>query len=441
MDSQINNLSNVTALGDLVFSNYRGKVQPWLEHMGPVLSLFNAAGPGDFSLTGKDLKFARDVSFIADAMATSGELPDHSEFNPVVFTTTPAQVYVRRAVANFTVARAQGDGTFEDYLGRIMRQLWDSLERTQNRHVHGSSNGYLALGATRTSSTVFTIKDGYGFTGANPAMFLRPGTRIAWLDASNSYVVGGVGVISAYAPSTKTVTMAAAWENGAGAGGAQFAANDPIVLATTTSESASYFTTEFGLAPLGLLDLIDPAQASSTYLGVSETANPSIKPQIQASVAFGEDEVMEFAAAIEAKSGKPVTQDSHVFTCQKGVEIALAKTLTPYTQIATKGSTLTGGWTGVQLGSLPELFTDPYHVPDTLYAMYKEGMHKIDLDGDARLFAGDGSEWQRLADFDGKEVFAYHYIQRIIDNRNCFGALTGISTTNADNYAADGYSL
>lgn len=439
--SQVSNLNNIAGLSGLVYENYRGSVQPWLEHMGPTLSLFNAAGPGDFTLTGKELKFSRDLSFIADAMATAGELPDHSEFNPVLFTTTPAQVYVRRAVANFTAARAQGDGTFEDYVGRIMRQLWDAFERTQNRHVHGSSNGYLALADARTSTTVLTIKDGYGYTGANPAMFLRPGTRIAWLDASAAYIVGGLGVVSSYAPSTKTVTMTAAWENGAGASSAQIATGDPIVLITTNNESASYFKTEYGLAPLGLLDLIDPLDATATYLGVSETTEPTVKPQIIASSTFGEDEVMEFAAAIEAKSGKPVTQTSHALTCQKAVELALAKTLTPFTQIVGKGSVLKGGWTGVQIGNLPELFSDPYHIPDTLYALYRDGMHTIPLDGDPRLFAGDGSEWSRLADFDGKEVFAYHYVQRLVDQRNCFGALKGISVTNSDRFAADGYSL
>ena len=436
MESQVANLQNVAALSQSVHENFVGKVQPWIEFMGPTLALFNQAAPGDFELTGKEIVWARDLDFPTDAMSTAGQLPDTAYFEPIRFTMTPTQTYVRRAVDNFTVARARGNGTFEDYIGRVMRQLWDAFERAQNRHVHGSSNGYIGKVDGRTSPTVFTIKDGLGFTGMNPLMFIRAGTRIAWLDASNSYIVGGVGTVQSVAPSTKTVTMTASFENGASAGGAQMAGNDPIVLVTTATESATYFKSEYGLAPLGLLDHVDPLGTAAAYCGVSESAQPGIKTTRVTSSNFGEHEIMEWLQMISAKTGKPVTAQSHAITCQAAVTLALAKTLTPYTQIQQKGSTLQGGWTGVQIGQ-HEFFEDPFHVPDSAYALYREGLHTINLDGDPRLFNGDGSEWQRLADFDGKEVFGYHYGQRVVDNRNCFGALNGIPVTNADRFSAD----
>lgn len=431
--SQWTNTSSVSTLGDLVFENYVGKVKPHLEVMSPLLALFNKAGPGEYELTGKELRFAGDLTYAQPAMATTGELPDHADADPVQFVTTPKQIYIRRAIRHFTAARAQGAGTFENYAGRIVRQLWDGMERAQIRHVNGSSNGFICLVNARTSATVFTVKDGYGYTGTDPLMHLEPGMLIGWLDASNSYAVGGHGVISSINYSTKTITMSASFENGAGT--PTIASGDALVFITTNDDGASYFASEYGNAPNGLIDLIDPADAASTYLGVSEATYPRVQPVRRASSNFGEIEFMEWAKEMQSKGMSQVTSSSHVFSTSPGVVIELAKTLIPYTQIQQKGRSLDGGWTTVSVGGF-EFVEDPFHIHNAIVGWCVEDMKVVDLDGDPKMYSGDGSEWARLADFDGSEAFARHYVQRFLDRRNRSGALTGIAGVDADRYSA-----
>jgi hypothetical protein len=420
-------------LGNLVHENFISGVQPFLEHMGPTLSLFNLAGPGEFDLTGEKVVYAADVTYSGGALGTSGWLPDSEYVDPENLETTPVRTYVRRAVDNFIVARAQGtDGAFEDFLGRVMEQLWDAFERMQNRHVHGSSDGTIALCSSRTSQTVFVAKDGYGHTGTSPTMFLEPGMRLAWLDASNSFAVGGTAIISTIAYDTATITMATNFDDGV----TTIAAGDPIVFVTTPDSTATYFDTERSNAPLGLMDHIDPDESSSTYLGLDESTVPRHKPIRTASANFDEVELMEFWKEIESKSQSYVSPATHVNTLQPGMLIELAKSLLPYTQIMEKGRDLEGGWQTVRIAG-HDFLEDPYHLHDVMYCLCVEDLRVIDLDGDARISTDDGREWQRLADFDGREVFARHYLQRLMKRRNRSGALTGVANTNASRYTPD----
>lgn len=430
-DTQKANLNTLSDVGGLVHENFKGKVQPHLEHMGPTLSLFQKAGPGEYTITGEKLVFAGDVTYAGGALATSGELPDHQYIDPVNFETTPTRSYVRRAVDNFNVQRFQGDGTFESFIGRVMEQMWDAFERMQNRHVHGASTGVVAKVSSRTSATVIVLKDGYGHAGANPCMFLEPGMILAWLDATNSFAVGGWGTISSIDYSANTVTFGASIENGTST--PTIAANDLFVFPTTLDDSKDYFKTEYGLAPLGLQDLIDPASANSSYLGVTEATYPRVKPVRRASSDFGEVEIMEFVTEIFSKSQSPVTPSSHTMVAQPAAVIELAKTLIPYTQLNGKGKELPGGWTTVKIGG-HDFVEDPYQVPDVIYALCMEDLRVIDLDGDAKIWSGDGSEFSRLADFDGREWYAYHFVQRLLKRRNRCGALTGITVSNSSRY-------
>ena len=432
--SQQGNVDTISTVGNLVFENYKGRVQPHLEHMGPVLSIFQQMGPGEYSLQGEKLVFAGDVTYSGGAMATDGWLPDHQYIDPVNFETTPTRSYVRRAVDNFIVARASGEAVFEDFIGRVMEQMWDAFERTQNRHVHGSSTGYVCMTNTRTSNAILVMDDGYGYTGTSPLMFVEPGMTMAWLDADNALAVGGSGVVESVVYSTNTVTFAASVENGSGT--PTIAANDPWVFATTSPYSATHFATEYTNAPLGLINLIDPASAVASYLGVSETTYPRVKPVRVTSATFDEVEIMELWKEIFAKSQSPVTASTHVNTLQPGVLIELAKTLLPYTQIQTKGDTLPGGWDTVIIAG-QTFVEDPYHLPTVMYTICKEDCRVIDLDGDPQIWAGDGSEFARIADFDGREWFAKHYVQRIMTRRNRSGALIGLPNTNAANYSPE----
>jgi len=423
-------LEDIAGISELVHENFINGVYPWLEFMGPVLSLFQLAGPGEFNLLGEKIIFAGDVTYAGGAMATSGFLPDSEYIDPVNFETTPTRMYVRRAVDNFIVARAAGpDGTFEDFLGRLMEQMWDAFERTQNRHVHGSSDGTICLVASRIDNVTITVDSGLGHLGTSPLMFLEPGMRLAWHDASDSFAVGGAAIILSIDYANDEITFTTPFDDG----GTVPVDGDPIVFATTSSDTATYFETERGKAALGLLDLIDPDENNSSYLGVSESTNPRVKPVRTASVNYDEVEIMEHWKEIESKSTAPVGPMTHTCTCQPGTVIELAKTLLPYTQIQTKGKELPGGWTTINIAG-QDMLEDPWHIHDVLYTLCMEDMRVIDLDGDAQISTDDGREWQRLADFDGREIFARHYVQRILKRRNRCGALTGITNPNASRY-------
>jgi hypothetical protein len=423
-DSQIANLDNATSLAALIHENYVSDVMPHLDKINAVAAIFDAAGPGEFSMVGEKLVFAGDLTFSGGAMGTTGWLPDHEYIDPVRFESTPARVYVRRAVDNFWQARAVAPGAFEDFSGRVMEQLWDAFDRATCRHVHGGSTATVCTCSSRTSQTVIVVKDGYGHVGTSPVMYLEPGMTLAWHDASNSFVVEGTATISSINYSTNTITFAANFDDGV----TTIAAGDPIVFATTPSEAADHFVTERGNAPGGLMDIIDPDQNNASYLGVTESTNPRWKPVRIASSDFGEVEIMSFVKQIAAKSQSQITASTNVMACQPAATMELARTLIPFTQINQKGQTLNGGWDTVRIGQY-DFVEDNYNPHDVLYCICMEDMAVVNLDGEASLWAGDGSEWSRLADYDGREVFAKHYVQRLPRRRNRSGALTGITLT------------
>lgn len=427
-------IQSTSDIGHLVYENFKGRVKPWLDVIDAMAALFGTLGPGEYSMQGKKLVFAADDKYAGMAMSTAGYLPGSQYVDPITLETTPARTYVRRIVDNFTVARASGEATFENFMTRIMRQMWEAFERATIRHIHGSSTATVCTVSSRTSGTVFVVKDGYGYTGASPGQFLEIGMWLALLDASVSYGVLGVAKISAIdhatSQSTATITFLATID-----AGALGAAGDPFVFCTSTSSSDTWFQTERSNAPLGLQDLLDPGNANTSYLGVTESGSPRIEPIRRVSADWGEVEFMEFVAEIESKSNSEVTPDSHVFTLHPGILIELAKTLIPYTQIMGKGQDLEGGWSTVRIAGHDFVKTS-YHIQNVVYAICKEDAHVCDLDGQAAIWDGDGSQFRRLADYDGKEWFARHYGQRFFSRRNRSGCLTGVTNPNYQKYSA-----
>lgn len=422
----------VQAKGDissLLQDNYKGKVKPWVKFMSPITAMMQDVGPGEYTLDGKKLIFAADTDFAQGALGTPGWLPASTYFDPINLETTAARIYVRRAVDNFIAAIGNGPNAFEGFLGRLMRQAWEALERAQCRHAHGSSAATIAKVASRTNNTTLVLQDGYGYTGTNPGLHIGKGAYMAVLDSSNAFAVLGAGEVTSYTGSTKTVVFDRAIDDGVTVA----AAGDLIVFATAPSTSESYFATERGYAPLGLLDWIDPAASQTSYLTVSESSQPRVKPTRRASASFGEVELMEFLAEIAAKGTTSVTPESHKLVCNEGIVIELAKALVTSTQIMQKGGELPGGWSTVSIAG-HEFVKDPYAVHNVLYALCLEDLKSVDLDGDAHVFSEDGSQWSRIADFDGKELFIAHYKQTFMDQRNRSGVLTGISNANADRY-------
>ena len=427
LGSQVSGLEAITDLTGLVHEIYAGEVKPNVSSWSPTSQLFQEAGAGDYRIDGEKLVFSADLTYAGGAMGSDGNLPDHQYVDAVEGETTPARLYVRRAIDNFIEKRAvRGPGAFGDLLGRMFDQMWDAFGRSQIRHAIGTSNGTLCKVSSRTSSTVFVVKDGYGHADTPPLLHMEVGMIINWVDVGSSNALAGAGTISAITHSTNTVTVTTAgtWEPGN-----QLAANDLIVNATTPNISTDSFATEYTNAPNGLLNIVDPDADSTTVFNISQSTYPRWKPYRKASASFDHIEVTEHFRQLRAKSTSPVGPRTHVCCAQGSVIAELARTLVGFQQQTALGRTFEGGYEAVRIANM-DFIEDDWQIHDVLYTLSVEDLFTVDLDGEADYFAEDGSQFSRLSDFDGKEWYVKSYKQSFSDRRNRHAALTGISLAN-----------
>jgi hypothetical protein len=427
LGSQVSGLEAITDLTGLVHEIYAGEVKPNVSSWSPTSQLFQEAGAGDYRIDGEKLVFSADLTYAGGAMGSDGNLPDHQYVDAVEGETTPARLYVRRAIDNFIEKRAvRGPGAFGDLLGRMFDQMWDAFGRSQIRHAIGTSNGTLCKVSSRTSSTVFVVKDGYGHEDTPPLLHMEVGMIINWVDTGSSNALAGAGTISAitFSTNTVTVTTSATWEPGNA-----LAANDLIVNATTPNISTDYFASEYTNAPNGLLNIVDPDADSTTVFNISQSTYPRWKPYRKASATFDHIEVTEHFRQLRAKSTSPVGPSTHVCCAQGSVIAELARTLVGFQQQTALGRTFEGGYEAVRIANM-DFIEDDWQIHDVLYTLSVEDLFTVDLDGEADYFAEDGSQFSRLSDFDGKEWYVKSYKQSFSDRRNRHAALTGISLAN-----------
>ena len=427
LGSQVSGLEAITDLTGLVHEIYAGEVKPNVSSWSPTSQLFQEAGAGDYRIDGEKLVFSADLTYAGGAMGSDGNLPDHQYVDAVEGEATPARLYVRRAIDYFIEKRAvRGPGAFGDLLGRMFDQMWDAFGRSQIRHAIGTSNGTLCKVSSRTSSTVFVVKDGYGHADTPPLLHMEVGMIINWVDVGSSNALAGAGTISAITHSTNTVTVTTAgtWEPGN-----QLAANDLIVNATTPNISTDYFASEYTNAPNGLLNIVDPDEDATTVFNISQSTYPRWKPYRKASASFDHIEVTEHFRQLRAKSTSPVGPSTHVCCAQGSVIAELARTLVGFQQQTALGRTFEGGYEAVRIANM-DFIEDDWQIHDVLYTLSVEDLFTVDLDGEADYFAEDGSQFSRLSDFDGKEWYVKSYKQSFSDRRNRHAALTGISLAN-----------
>src|SRR3990167_10546156 len=168
--SQAARVEAMPGLTGLTHDIFVADVLPNARHESPTASLFEDVGPGPegYRLEGQHMVFAADLRKVTGAMATSGDVPDHVGMDPVQGQLTPIRRLRRIAKDNLVALRAAGPGSFRDFGSRLFDILWDSWKSMEIRHSIGSSSGLLGAIDTRTSTTVFTIKDAYGNTDTNP---------------------------------------------------------------------------------------------------------------------------------------------------------------------------------------------------------------------------------------------------------------------------------
>ena len=420
--------SNVQALSDitgLVHEIFVGDILPAVRWESVTSQLFMTAGEGQYRYDGESMNGATDLLRPHGALGTDGELPDSSHVDAANWQTTPVRRYVRRAVDNFTEAAAtKGEGSFADFGTRIFDQLWGAFRLMEIRHAVGSSDGVLCKVLARSSSTVVTTTAGYNHAGTNPLLMIDEGMVIAWLDSSNSNAVGGAAKVTALNYSTNAITVdsATTWEV------ATPAVNDLIVAATTPLTTADYFATEYQNAKNGMIDIVDPDASATTVFNISESTYPRWQPYRNASSTFDHIEVTEFARKQASKSTFPVSPQSHTMVAHPAIVAELARSLVGFQQQQQLGKTLEGGYQTVRIAGW-DIAEDEYQLHDVLYNVCNEDLYTVSL-VEAGYFDEDGSMYERISDFDGKEFYVRDYCNSFSPRRNRHGALTGITLAN-----------
>jgi len=427
--SQQANLDAVANIQGLVHEIFVGEVLPGVRFESVTAQMYQNAPEGSYRYDGESLNGATDLLRPSGALATSGQLPDHMHADAANWQTTPAQMYVRRAVNNFVAAKAQlGPGSYADLGQRLLDQMWGAFRLMKIRHAIGGADGILCLCAARSSTTVWTAKSGFNHTNMDPFIMLDE-EMVLTHHSTDGGVAEGAGIVQSLAESagTFTVTMAANWEQTAA-----IAANDIVCAATTDDSTADYFVSENNLAANGQAQVIDPDAALTTVFGVAEGTFPRWTPIRIASGTFDHIEVTEFLRILAAKSTFPVTSSSHTLVCGGATYSTLARTLVGFQQQMGLGKTFEGGYQAIRIADY-EIAVDDYQLHDVLSAYCTEDLYTVSL-VEAGYFDEDGSMYQRIADFDGKEWYVRDYGNSFSPARNRMGCITGITHTVTDDY-------
>ena len=426
LGSQKSNVQGLANITGLVHEIFVGDVLPAVRWESVTAQLFQAAGEGEYRYDGESLNGATDLLRPHGALGTDGELPDHSHVDAANWQTTPVRRYVRRAVDNFVEAAAgKGPGSFADFGTRVFDQLWGAFRMMEIRHAVGSSAGTLCLVSSRTSNVAVVAKDGYGHASCNPLLMIEEGMVVAWLDSSASNAAAGAAKVSSltYSSNTITVDSSSTWEPSA-----TTAANDIIVAATTNNIATDYFATERNNAKNGMIDIVDPAAASTTVFNISQSTYPRWKPYRTASSTFDHIEVTEWVRKPASKSTFPVSPSSHTMVAHPAIVAELARSLVGFQQQQQLGKTLEGGYETIRIAGW-DIAEDEYQLQDVLYNVCNEDLFTISL-VEAGYFDEDGSMYERISDFDGKEFYVRDYANTFSPRRNRHAALTGVTLSN-----------
>lgn len=432
MATQVGEIQRTTsAVSTLFHDNFVNEVKSLLKYMDPFAELFSEMGPGGYSFSGTQITSALDDNAAVDFQGTDGYHPDSSYFEPFEWSATCARAYLRRAADEFIVHLGQGNGVYQNYEERLTAQALDAVRRKVGFHVHGSANATVATFVSRTSSTILVVDAGLGHAGQDPTHWLYVGAVLALLNANSSHTTIGVAKVASWtfdsATGQATITFASAIDSGSdGADG------DPLVFATSDDSSANNYGVERGYAPNGALNIFDPNESQSTFQGVTLSSHTKWDPARKVSYDWGHVELTEFAEQVAVESNMPVSTESHVVTMHTGAKIEVAKGLLQYQQQSNLGRELQGGWKTVRVGEY-DLLASPYHIWDVAYFVDPDSIHVVEP-FEPQIWVPDGSEKNRIPDYDGWEWVIRWYGQRLTTTRNRLGVITGIANPNKYNF-------
>ena len=83
------------------------------------------------------------------------------------------------------------------------------------------------------------------------------------------------------------------------------------------------------------------------------------------------------------------------------------------------------------------VLSDPHHLHNVVYMLCPEDMFVVPLNNQMMGYIDeDGSRFQRLLDYDGREWSMRSYLQRFTNRRIRHGALTGVNNPSFQRYTA-----
>lgn len=176
---------------------------------------------------------------------------------------------------------------------------------------------------------------------------------------------------------------------------------------------------------------MDPGAAATTVFGIAEGTYQRWKPFRKTSVTFDHLELTEHWLQLAAKRGFAVTPDTDVVVTFPSNVAQLARSLMGFQQQAYTGGDLKGGYGKIQISGI-SIVEDHFFFHDVAMTLYKQGLYRVNLGGDADFWGEDGSMWSRIADFDGKDAYVVDYIQNFHVHRGANGCLTTIVTDVTD---------
>jgi len=426
--TQQGNLQAMSDLTGLTHDIFVGKVVNNVRRDSPTAQLFKDAPAGMYRLEGQYCKFAADFRYKTGAMATDGNIPDYTPMDAVQGRLSPVRRSSRIALDNLVELQAAGPGAFDDLNDRIFTQLWDAWASMEARQAIGGSSGLIGKCESRSSDTTFVIKDAYGNSDTNPLSHISEGSILAWWDLTSTAAIDGAGKVSTITESTRTIVMdsAATWEPAD-----TLAADDLIYFATTNNISNDHFISERNLAPNGLGTIIDPTASASTVFNIAEATYPRSKPYRKSSSTFNHLELTEHWLQLGQKRGFDVSPETDVVITFPSCVAQIARSLMGYQQQAYTGGNLEGGYQMVHVSGIP-LLQDNMFYHDVAMTVCKEQLFRTTLGGDADFFSGDGSMWNRIENYDGKDAYVVDYMNYLSPYRGAHAALTGISTDVTD---------
>ncbi len=416
-------LEDLTAVLKNVYLPVRKKAFPL---MTPLLAAARRGGPDRVRYAGNDLffniKLGRRGGFVA---SNQGFLPDNVNAKEAQGRLGISRTYAVVEVDGLN-ARATEDtrGAFISASKKLVEDVMDQWQLEQERILQGDSRAIRALVVTKTSDTVWVVDSPYGLSGAGPgSLLLEVGETIALLDASASFaVLGKAKILTITSVTTTQATLTVDTDlDGGGTG----TAGDVIVSAVPTATDTT--DNSFSAEPQGLISIVDVENNFATFENINDDRWVAQK---LTSTVIDEVILMKLLNPIRARAGidwRANTRNMLILTTT-GIWQQYGDSLLGLRRFDAPEMTLTGGFTGVKVGSAV-LLDDPWNPRGRVYAIHTPDTIFIDLLDFGMLSFQDAPRWQRAAKRDAFEAVFASYWNYGVTKRNSHGVISGITDT------------